>query len=307
MANLEVAADELVRKLKSVDDEVEEARQGLARLKGQIESLGEELDDEWIEVARAVSELVEKAQEELGTLGSEAQETTQAVASVEPMGQNAREAAEAGLGAAEQGTTAFGDAVNERGPQVDSAAEAAEQTFEALSQQAEEVSSNLEEVLQQARDFLTGQVVSAFETMQSEIADRFDEMRTTLTQECTTALQEAYDDWAEKLDEVLSTVEEEGFVAAQAQGQEVVEWALNEAATGHEQELERLLQVVGVVQEALQTLREESIGESRTDVGEEGRNALAQALAETETALMGMIGALDACRQTMSDYSFVQL
>jgi hypothetical protein len=307
MANLEVAADELVRKLKSVDDEVEEARQGLSRLKGQIASLGEELDDEWIEVARAVSELVEKAQEELATLGNEAQETTQAVAAVEPMGQSAQQAAEAGLGAAEQGTTAFGDAVNERGPQVDSAAQAAEQTFEALSQQAEEVSSNLEEVLQQTRDFLTGQVVSAFETMQSEIADRFDEMRTTLTQECTTALQEAYDDWSEKLDEVMSTVEEEGFAAAQAQGQEVVEWALTEAATGHEQELERLLQVVGVVQEALQTLRDENIAESRTDVGEEGRNALAQALAETEAALMGMIGALDACRQTMSDYSFVQL
>ena len=124
MANLEVAADELVRKLKSVDDEVEEARQGLSRLKGQIESLGEELDDEWIEVARAVSELVEKAQEELGTLGSEAQETTQAVANVEPMGQSAQQAAEAGLSAVEQSTTAFGDAVNQRGPQVDSAASA---------------------------------------------------------------------------------------------------------------------------------------------------------------------------------------
>jgi ABC-type transporter Mla subunit MlaD len=307
MANLEVAADELVRKLKAVDDEVEEARQGISRLKGQVDSLGDELDDEWIEVARAVSELVEKAQEEVGTLGSEAQETTQAVANVEPMGQSAQQAAEAGLGAAEQGTTAFGDAVNQRGPQVDSAAEAGEQTFQALSQQAEEVSSNLEEVLQQARDFLTGGVVSAFETMQAEISDRFDEMRTTLTQECTTALQEAYDNWSEKLDEVLSTVEEEGFTAAQAQGEEVVEWALTETATGHEQELERLLQVVGVVQEALQTLRDESIGESRTDVGEEGRNALAQALAETETALLGMIAALDACRQTMSDYSFIQL
>jgi DNA anti-recombination protein RmuC len=223
------------------------------------------------------------------------------------MGHNAQEAAEAGLGAAETGTQAFGDAVNQRGPQVNSAAEAGEQTFQGLSQQAEEISSGLEEVLQQAREFLTGGAVSAFETMQSEIADRFDEMRTTLTTECTTALQEAYDDWSAKLDEVLSSVEEEGFSAAQTQAEEVVEWALQEAATGHEQELERLLEVVGVVQEALQTLRDENIGESRTDVGEEGRNALEQALGETEAALQGMIGALDACRQTMSNYSFVQL
>lgn len=307
MANLEVAADELVRKLKAVDDEVEEARQGITRLKGQIDSLGDELDNEWIEVARAVGELVEKAQEELGTLGSEAQETAQAVANLEPMGQSAQQAAETGLEAVEQSTNAFGDAVNQRGPQIDTAAEAAEQIFQSLGQQAEEMSSNLEEVLQQARDFLTGGVVSALETMQSEIADRFDEMRTTLTQECTTALQESYDDWSEKLDEVLATVEEEGFAAAQAQGQEVVDWALAETATEHEQELERLLEVVGIVEEALQTLRDENIGESKTDVGEEGRNALNQALAETQTALEGMIAALDACKQTLSNYSFVQL
>jgi uncharacterized phage infection (PIP) family protein YhgE len=307
VANLEVAADELVRKLKSVDDEVEEARQGFTTLKGQIDSLGDGLDDDWIELARAVGELVEKAQEELGTLGNEAQETTQAVANLEPMGQSAQQAAEAGLGAAEEGTSSFSEAINARGPQMDSVAEGGEQVFQQLSQQAEEISGQLDEVMQAARDFLTGDVVSAFETMQGEIADRFDEMRTTLMEECTTALQNSYDEWSGHLDEVLSTVEDEGFAAAEAQAQEVVEWALTEAATGHEQELERLLQVVATVEEALQTLRDEHIAESRTDVGEEGRNALEQAMAETQAALEGMIGALDACRELMSNYSFVQL
>lgn len=307
MANLEVAADELVRKLKSVDDEVEEARQSFTTLKSQLDSLGDQVDTDWVELARAVGELVEKAQEELGTLGGEAQETTQEVANLEGAGHGAQEAAEGGLQAAEEGTTQFTTAVTERVPQMESAAEAGEQTFEALSQQAEEVSSQLAQVLQEARDFLTGDVVSALETMQSELADRFQEMRTTLTEECTTALQNSYDEWSGHLDEVLQTVEEDGFQAAQEQAQEVVEWALGEAATGHEQEVERLLEVVGVVQEALQTLRDEGIGESRTDVGEEGRNALDQALSETQSALVGMIGALDACRQVMSNYSFVSM
>lgn len=307
MANLEVAADELVRKLKSVDGEVEEARQGFTTLKGQIDSLGDELDEDWIELARAVGDLVEKAQEELATLGSEAQETAQAVANLEPMGQSAQQAAEAGLGAAEEGTSSFSEAINARGPQMNSAAEAGEQTFQALSQQAEEIATQLEEVMQATRDFLTGQVVEAFETMQGEIADRFDEMRTTLMEECTTALQNSYDEWSERLDEVLTTIEDEGFSAAQEQAVEVVDWALGEAATGHEQELERLLQVVATVEQALQTLRDENVGESRTDVGEEGRNALEQAMAETQAALEGMIAALDAVRQTMSEYSFVQL
>lgn len=307
MANLEVAADELVRKLKSVDDEVEEAKDRFTTLKGQLDSLGDQVDTDWIELARAVGDLVEKVQEELATLGNEAQETTQAVANLEPTGQGAQQAAEAGLNAAEEGTSALSTAVNERGPQIDSAAEAGEQTFQGLSQQAEEVSTQLEEALQQARDFLTGDVVSALETMQSEIADRFAEMRTTLTEECTTALQSSYDEWSGRLDEVLATVEVEGFQAAHEQGQQVVEWALGECATGHEQELERLLEVVGIVQEALATLRDEGIGESRTDVGEEGRNALDQGMAETQQALLGMIGALDACRQVMSSYSFVSL
>ena len=94
MANLEVAADELVRKLKSVDDEVEEAKDRFTTLKGQLDSLGDQVDTDWVELARAVGDLVEKVQEELATLGNEAQETTQAVANLEPTGQGAQQAIE---------------------------------------------------------------------------------------------------------------------------------------------------------------------------------------------------------------------
>ncbi|MET0554271.1 MAG: hypothetical protein ABW221_14610 [Vicinamibacteria bacterium] len=306
MANLEVAADELVRKLRTVDGELENAHDRFSELKEKLGSLGEGLDEDWIEVARSVGDLVEKAGEELSALGSEAQESASKVSGVEGMGQGATDAFTGALDAAENGTTQLADAVTARGPQVDAAAEAGEQMFEALGTQAEQASEQLAQVLQEARDFLTGEVATALQTMEADIADRFAEMRTTLVDECGGALQTAYDDWSARLDEVLETVGGEGFEAAHEQGQEVVEWALGECAKKHDEEFDKLLQVAEVVREAVTTLQEE-IAEAATDVGEEGKNALEQALAETQAALVGMVGALDACRQTMSSYSFCQV
>lgn len=306
MANLEVAADELVRKLRTVDGELEQAHDRFSELKQKLGTLGEGLDEDWVEVARAVADLVEKAGEELSTLGSEAQESASAVSGVEGMGQGASDAFTGALDGAETGTNQLADAVTARGPQVDAAAQAGEQMFESLGQQAEQAGEQLAQVLQEARDFLTGEVAAALHTMESEIADRFSEMKTTLVDECGGALQTAYDEWSGRLDEVLETVADEGFQAAHDQGQEVVEWALSECAKKHEEELDQLLQMAEVVREAVNTLQEE-ISEAATDVGEEGRNALEQALSETQAALVSMVGAVDACRQVMANYSFCQV
>jgi uncharacterized protein YukE len=306
MPNLEVAADELVRKLKSVDEEVAEAHDRFDALKTQIGALGGQVDQDWVDLARAVAELVAKAQEERATLGRETQETAQALATLEGTAERAEEAATAGLDAAENGSKQLGDAIRERDPQVDSLSEAGERSFEALGEQAESIATQLEQVLQEGRDFLTGDVVATLEAAREEIAERFAEMRTTLVEECAGALRTAYDDWSARLDEVLQAVEEDGFQAARENAQEVVTWALTECATAHEEELDRLREVANTVQGALRELKDE-VGECATDVGAEGRQALEQALAETQQALLGMVGALDACRQVMCSYSFVEM
>jgi ABC-type transporter Mla subunit MlaD len=306
LANLEVAADELVRKLNTVDGEITQAHDRFSTLKGKLGTLGEGLDDDWVELAKAVADLVEKAGEERATLGNEAQQSASAVSAVESMSQGAQEAVTGALDGAETGTTQLADGITARGPQVDAAAAAGEQMFEGLAQQAKDAGEQLAQVLQEARDFLTGEVATSLQTMESEIADRFAEMRTTLVEECGGALQTAYDEWSSRLDEVLDSVSEEGFEAAHAQGQEVVEWALGECAKKYDEEFDRLLQVAEVVRQAVQTLQED-VTESTTDVGEEGKNALEQALSETQSALVGMVGALDACRQLMSNYSFCQV
>lgn len=308
MANLEVAADELVRKLKSVDEEVTEARQGLARLTGQIASLGEALDEQWIEVAKAVADLLETASEELGTLEHEAQETTQAVASLEATGHAAEEAARAGLEAAEQGTTSLAEAAAQRAPQVDGAAESGDQALAALEAHAGEVAAELERVMEQARAFLTGEVVSALETSQGAIADRVEAARATIVEECAAAVRKAYEEWADHLEEAVALVEEQGFLAMAVQARQVVDWALPEVEREYEGELELLVGIAGLVERTLETLRDETLPDCADQVGgDEGAVALAQAVAETERALGEMTSALDAVRQVMARYSFVDL
>lgn len=308
MANLEVAADELVRKLKSVDDDVAEAREGLARLTGQIASLGEALDEQWVEVAKAVGGLVEAAAEDLAALGEESEEATQSVATLESAGHAAEDAVQTDLESAEQGTASLTQAFEQRAPQMDGLAESGDQALAALEEQANEVAQALEQAMQQARDFLTGDVVGALDSMQSQLADRFEALRKTLTEECTALVQGAYEEWAERLEEVLSLVEEDGFLAMQVNGPAVVDWAMGELTHEYDEETKLLLQVSELVQRALEALRDEGLPRAAEEVGgDEGARALAQAIAETETALAGTAAALDACREVLARYSFVEI
>ena len=306
MPNLETAADELVRKLTSVESEVQEAHESFAALTAQVATLGDEVDEHWSELVRAVGELVAKAQAEQEALARETGESAQAVATLESTAQRAEEAAASGLDAGETGTRQLADQVREhRGP-VESASEAGEKSLQALGQQAEALSTQLEQVLQEGREFLTGEVAEELEAMRDAIADRFAEMRTTLVEECAGALQTAYDEWSSRLDEVLQTVESEGFEAARENAEEVATWALAECAAGHQAEFDRLHEVAEVVRAALRTLTED-VAECATDVGEEGAGALEEALEQTQQALLGMVAALDACRGQMGSYSFVDL
>jgi ABC-type transporter Mla subunit MlaD len=306
MANLEVAADELVRKLKSVEDEVNEAHERFATLSGQVSALGDQVDQDWAALAGAVAELVEKAKAEEETLARETQESAQALATLDSTAQRAQEAASTGLEAAENGTTQLGDAIRQHVPAVESVSEAGERSFQALGEQAEAIGSQIEQVLQEGRDFLTNEMAAELEAMRDDVAERFAEMRTTLVEECAGALQTAYDDWSAKLDEVVQTIEQDGFQAARENAEEVVSWAITECTTAHEEEFNRLLELAEVVRGALRTLKDD-VGECATDVGEEGGQALEQALAETQQALVAMIGALDGCRQVMTSYSFVDM
>jgi ABC-type transporter Mla subunit MlaD len=304
---LETAADELVRKLRSVDGEIETATDTLEDLKQQASALGARIDAAWTELARQVAELVDKAEEERAAIERECQEAAQAVAQLEGGARSTRESAVSALEQVQASTnTEFAEAVRQKQEPLDQlVTQAAEDTFESLGERAGEVASELEQALGEARDFLADEVVSSLEEMQDQIGERLSALRETLVDECGSAVQAAYDDWSAKLDEVVEKVEEEGFDAARDHVKEVVEFALDQCAEAHEKELERLMQVVQLVEEALDTVKTDVEGH-RGDLAQD-KEALDEGVNETKQALADALEALDQVKQLLASYTFVSI
>jgi DNA anti-recombination protein RmuC len=305
---LETAADELVRKLRSVDGEVETAHDRLEGLKQQASALGDQIDAAWTELARQVAELVEKAEEERAAIERECQEATQAVGQLAGAARSTRQGAASSLEQVQASTSnEFAEGVRQREEPLDRlVTQAAEETFTSLGERADEVATELEQALSEARDFLADEVASSLEEMQGQIEDRMSAVRETLVDECGSALQEAYDDWSAKLDEVVETVEEDGFEAAAEHATEVISYALDQCAQAHETEFERLLEVVQLVEDALATVKTD-VEDRRAEVSQEGKDAVEQATDDTKQALADALGALDQVKQLLASYSFVSL
>lgn len=305
---LETAADELVRKIRSVEGEVETATERLDDLKKQASALGGQIDDAWTELARQVGELMDKAEEERVAIQRNCEEAAQAVAQLEGGARGTRESAASALEQVQASTnTEFADAIRLKQEPLDQlVTQAAEDTFESLGERAGEVASELEQALGEARDFLADEVVASLEEMQGQIEERLSAMRETLVEDCGSAIQEAYDDWSAKLDEVVGTVEEKGFDAAQDHAKEVVDYALEQCAQAHEGELERLMQVVQLVEEALDTVKTDVEGR-RGSLAEDGKEALDDGANETKQALADALEALDQVKQLLASYTFVAM
>jgi uncharacterized phage infection (PIP) family protein YhgE len=305
---LETAADELVRKIRSVEGEVETAHDRLADLKQQASTLGDQIDAAWTELARQVAELADKAEEERAAIQRECEEAMRAVAQLEGGARGARESAVPALEQVQVSTTTeFADAIRQKEEPLDQlVAQGAEDTFESLGERAGEVATDLEQALGEARDFLADEVVSSLEEMQGQIEERLSTLRETLVDECGSAVQAAYDDWSAKLDEVVDKVEEEGFEAAKDHAKEVVEYALDQCAQAHEKELERLMQLVQLVEEALDTVKTDVEGH-RDNVSQDGKDALDEGVSETKQALADALEALDQVKQLLASYTFVSM
>jgi ABC-type transporter Mla subunit MlaD len=305
---LETAADELVRKLRSVDGEVEIAHDRLADLKEQVSTLGDQIDAAWTELASQVAELVGKAEEESAAIQRECEEATQAVGQLAGGARSARESATPALEQVQASTTnEFAEAVRQKQEPLDQlVTQAAEDTFEALGERAGEVATELEQALGEARDFLADEVVSSLEDMKGQIEERLQGLRETLVDECGSAVQAAYDDWSAKLDEVVEKVEDQGFEAAGDHAKEVVEYALDKCAEAHEKELERLMEVVQLVEEALDTVKTDVEGH-RGDLAQDGKEALDEGIDQTTQALADALAALDQVKQLLASYTFVSI
>jgi uncharacterized coiled-coil DUF342 family protein len=307
MATLEDAADDLVVKLRGLDSEIEESGQKLEDLRQRLETVSGEVAQEWTALAEAASSFLEKVREEQEQLHQQTQQTLQGVA--EAQNAVAQDGAQARAEIADGRTQldALGQHATGLEPGVASlATEAGEAPAQGLAERARELEQELTRVVEEARDFLRGEVLPAVEEVADDLRDRGRELHRMLANETTAALQQAFDEWESKVDGLEEYVVTQGYHASHQHARDVVEYAADECEAACLQQLDDLQQLVGALLAQLKELAagvEQTAANLVTQAGAE----LTQELDRTHTAATDAVAALDRVKQELSAYSFVEV
>ncbi len=307
MATLEDAAEELVVKLRGLDSEIEESSHKLEELRDRVEDVGEDVEKEWTALGEAVTSFLDKVREEQEALDRQAQETLQGVSDAHQAVAEDGAAARTEIAEGHAQLEALGQHATGLEPGVESlTADAGEAPARSLAERAHELQQELERVVEEARDFLRDEVVPAVEHVATDVRERCQELHRELAEEMTGALQQAFDDWEPKVDQLEEYVATKGFQTSQHHAHDVVDYALEECQTACGHQLEDLQQLVGILVTQLGELATEVHHSADTLVTQAGTE-LAQELDRTRDAGVNAVAALDAVRQRLAAYSFVEV
>lgn len=307
MATLEDAAEELVGKLKELDHEVEEGE-------GTIRSLGEKLgsatghiEDEWKALGERVTAFLEKVNEQAERVNGDVTESGQALADLQNGIGSDQGEADGALATARGEISALEEHVRSQQQPLESMiADQVEAPLEQLAEQAGKVKESLDQAVSEAREFLENDVVGALTDMGDAIRERVDQVREGPIQDCTDGLQEAYEKWGTALAFMEDTVVERSYAAAPDHAQQVIEFALEECKKAYDEGLDELTSVAQVVEDALGELKDEA--SRRADaVRQDGQEALSSGHGELTQALAEAVSALDAVKQLLASFTFVQM
>jgi chromosome segregation ATPase len=304
VATLEDAAEELVVRLKGLDSEIEESQNTLEALRGQVEDTSKAVEQEWSALTGSAGALLEKLrgeQEQLEAEGREAlQATVDARGSVQERGAEARteiSKGQADLEALSQHATALDSGIESL------VSDAGEAPAHSLAERAQAVEQELGRVLDESRDFLQDEVVTALGQLAEEVRERCQALRAALTDAAPAALQIVFDGWEAKVDELEKYVATQGFVASHSHARAIVEWAFDECRAACKTHVES---VAALVEETVRPLQElaaevQAAGDALVGVGGE----LAGALDDTRDAAVKAHCALDAVKGLLASYSFM--
>jgi hypothetical protein len=307
VATLEDAAEELVSKLKELDHEVEEGAQAISSLGGKLDTATGKIEEEWKALGERVTAFLEKVNEQAERVNTDVNESGQALAELQNgIGSDRSEAGAAVEGARGEVSGLEEHVRAQQAPLEAMIAEQVEAPLEQLAGQAEKVKDSLEQVLSDAREFLENEVVGALTDMGDQIREKVDEVREGPIQECADALEGAYEKWQTALAHMEETVVERSYAAAPDHAQEVIDYALGECKKAYEEGLDDLTGVAEVVEGALDELQQEA--SRRADaLRQEGQEALSSGHGELTQALTEAAGALDAVKQLLASFTFVQM
>jgi len=307
MATLEDAAEQLVVKLRGLDTEIEESEDKLEDLRERLDEAAREVEQQSTALREAATSLLDKVREEQEQLRDQGQETAQAVVdaqnAVAEEGAESRQALADGCGQLE----ALGQHATGLEPGVESlAAEAGEAPARSLAERAHELEQELNKLMEEARDILQDEVVSAAKDTAEEVRQVCETLHRSLAEAAAQAFQQVYEDWESNLEKLEDYVVTEGYEASHEHAKAVVEYAVQECDTACDKQLDELQQLVGVLQTQLQELADD-VSQSADRVVSQTGAQLIQELEATQKSAAAAVAALDSVKQQLAQYSFVEV
>jgi hypothetical protein len=252
-----------------------------------------------------VTSFLAKAQEQEGLLAEDGHEATNELGVLRGEVEGAQSEAEAELVGSRDDVAALAEHLRSLEPAVDSlVASGAEAPFAALKELAGNVREALETAVAEAADVLHLMVTDLGATAQA-VEKRSEALRSHIAEECVQQLQDGFDTWQGNVDELEELVKAK-LEELPGNAHEVVEYAMTECVTGHEEELERVLALVPQIEQALEDLRG-TVEETTTDISEEGFGALSDRLGTVSQSLTRTTEALDGVKDLLASYTFVTM
>jgi len=306
VATLESAAEGLVEKLKSFDQEVEEAGQSFSSLEEQVRQALAQFGEDWSALIDDVQDYLERVQETRSKLAEAGQEATDAVAETQESVAESQGEASTEIADTRSQVSGFAEQVKALRPETDELlAQGLEAAAKSLAEQAQEVESDLEKALAETTDFLENDVISGLQETEEAVRERAQSAKEAL-EERAQDLQDAYDEWERRLVELEDLVGEQGFKAAQDHVQEVVEYAFQECAEGHQAEIADLAEVVDLLEGTLGELVSEV--EARAErIDDDGREPIEDRTGDTLDVLSTARETLDKVRDLLASFTFVRI
>jgi chromosome segregation ATPase len=307
VATLEDAAENLVVKLRGLEAEIADSDQKLEALRERMEAAKRDLEEDWADLTEAATSLLDTIREEGERLDRQGDETLQAVTDAHnALGENAASAhgeiAEAAteLDALGRHATSLEQAVE---PLVHDGIEAPAQ---GLEERARELEQELGRLVDEARGFLTLEVVPALEQVASGVRERCQELQRTLMEDRAQPLQQVFDEWSGHIDEVETYVLEEGYKASHQHAREALDYVAAQWDELAGQRVEEVKQVVTLLEGQLQQFATE-MERAGTALTEHGGARLLRELEEAKQAAERAVSGLDGVRRELAARSFMEV
>jgi hypothetical protein len=307
MATLEDAADELAATLKELDHELEEGQQSLVSFAGKLDTDTQRVEDGWKTLAERVDAFLQHLPDHARSMDEGVQEAGQALADLHAGVAADDGAAQSAVAASRDGVASLEEHLKALPPPLESVvAEEVEAPLQELARRAEDVRASLDEALAESRAFLEGDLVLALGAVGAQIRARVEEACQGPLAHCAGEIQQAYEGWEQSLDTAEDLILEKSYAAAPGHAERAVEHASQACRGAYEEALAGLEQAAEVVEGALRELQEESTLRAAA-LRAEGQEELSSGHHELLEAMAGASRALDAVKQLLASFTFVQL